>query len=205
MTRWLIIRILWLSGISGHSTVTISAHCHKSVTVLIWPYRLLGIKPERNKPLSLSSHCLQSSNWYQYQCLYMTTEQLHIDQLQNELCLFSVVFNIAMLFQLYHDGDMIYEVRRRKLEPTVLLHQGIFTPPPHTHAPHRHGMRGTGLWWCCKLYTVGKSTVTQLNDIALAWFVPLSPGSPSQCRNQLNYLPTSFSTVTPHVLMWEAQ
>ena len=36
-----------------------------------------------------------------------------------------------------------------------------------------HGMRGTGLWWRCKLYTVGKWIAAQLNVIALTKiFVP---------------------------------
>ena len=30
-----------------------------------------------------------------------------------------------------------------------------------------HGMKGTGLWWCCKLCTVGKWIAAQLNVIAV--------------------------------------
>ena len=33
--------------------------------------------------------------------------------------------------------------------------------------PYRHGMRGTGLWWCHKLYTVGKWITSQLIIIAV--------------------------------------
>ena len=33
--------------------------------------------------------------------------------------------------------------------------------------PHRNGMRGTGLWWRCKLYTLGEWIATQLNGVAV--------------------------------------
>ena len=39
------------------------------------------------------------------------------------VCLFHA---IATLFQLYHGADMIIKMKRRKLEPTHLLTQGIF-------------------------------------------------------------------------------
>ena len=35
-------------------------------------------------------------------------------------------YAIAILFQLYHGGDMMYEMRRRMPEPTFLLTQRIF-------------------------------------------------------------------------------
>ena len=38
-------------------------------------------------------------------------------------------YAIATVFQLHHRGDMMYEIRRRKLEPTLLLTQGILNPP----------------------------------------------------------------------------
>ena len=41
---------------------------------------------------------------------------------------------IATVFQLLLDGDMIYEMRRWKREPTLLLTQGIF------NLPHNIGM-----------------------------------------------------------------
>ena len=58
-------------------------------------------------------------------------------------------------------------------EPTLLPTQGIFKPP----TPYRHGMtmRGTGLWWCSKLYTMRKWIPAQLNVMAVTGFVPLSP------------------------------
>ena len=46
-------------------------------------------------------------------------------------------YALATVFQLHHGGDMIYEGRRRKPDPTLLLIQGII--------PYRHDMRGTGL------------------------------------------------------------
>ena len=35
-------------------------------------------------------------------------------------------YTIATIFQLYHGGDMMYEMRRRKPEPTLLPTRGIF-------------------------------------------------------------------------------
>ena len=55
-------------------------------------------------------------------------------------------YAIATLIQLYHSGDMIYELKRRKPEPTLSPRD----PEPPT--PYKHTMRGTGLWWCCKYY-----------------------------------------------------
>ena len=40
-------------------------------------------------------------------------------------------YAIATVFQLHHGGDMMYEMRRRKPVPTVLLTQGIFNLPHH--------------------------------------------------------------------------
>ena len=37
----------------------------------------------------------------------------------------------ATIFQLYHGGDMMYEIRRRNPEPTQLLTQGNFNLPQH--------------------------------------------------------------------------
>ena len=42
----------------------------------------------------------------------------------------------------------------------------------------------------CKLYTARKWIAAQLNVMAVTGFVPLSPGWPTQCFNQLSYLPT---------------
>ena len=44
-----------------------------------------------------------------------------------EVCL--LFCTIATIFQLYHDGDMMYEMRTRKPEPTLLQTQGIFNLP----------------------------------------------------------------------------
>ena len=35
------------------------------------------------------------------------------------------------MFQLYHGNDMMYEMRRRKPEPTILLTPGIFNFQHH--------------------------------------------------------------------------
>ena len=42
-----------------------------------------------------------------------------------------VVYTIATVFQLCHGADMMYEMRRRKFEPTPLPIQGIFNLPHH--------------------------------------------------------------------------
>ena len=44
------------------------------------------------------------------------------------VCLF---YSIATTFEPYHDGDMMYEMRRRKPKPTLLPTQGIFNLPYH--------------------------------------------------------------------------
>ena len=46
------------------------------------------------------------------------------------MCLL-LLYAIAMLFQLYHGGDMMYKMRRIKPEPTLLLHEGIINLPHH--------------------------------------------------------------------------
>ena len=43
---------------------------------------------------------------------------------------FLLFYAIATAFQLYHGGDMMYEIRR-KLEPTRLQTQWIFNLPHH--------------------------------------------------------------------------
>ena len=42
-----------------------------------------------------------------------------------------VVYAIATVFQLYNGSDMMYEMRRRKLEPTLLPTQEILNLPHH--------------------------------------------------------------------------
>ena len=47
-------------------------------------------------------------------------------------CLFFVLFYaITAVFQLYHGGDMMYEMRRGKPEPMLLPTRGIFNLPHH--------------------------------------------------------------------------
>ena len=80
---------------------------------------------------------------------------------------------------------MMYEIRRKKTEPTLLPNKGIF------NLPHHIGLiwEGTGLWWCCKSYTAGKWIAAQLNVMANAGFILLSSGLATQHFNQLSYLP----------------
>ena len=47
---------------------------------------------------------------------------------QARVCLFNA---IATVFQLYHDGVLMYEMRRRKPESTLLLTQELFNPRHH--------------------------------------------------------------------------
>ena len=42
-----------------------------------------------------------------------------------------LLYNIATVFQLYHGSDMMYEMRRRKPEPTLLLTEAIFNLQHH--------------------------------------------------------------------------
>ena len=44
------------------------------------------------------------------------------------VCLF---YAIATLFQLYHGGDIMHEMRMRKPEPRLIPTQGIFNFPHH--------------------------------------------------------------------------
>ena len=46
------------------------------------------------------------------------------------VCLF-LFYAIATVFLVYHGSDMMYEMRRRKPVPTLLLTQGIFNLPHH--------------------------------------------------------------------------
>ena len=41
---------------------------------------------------------------------------------------------------------------------------------------YKHGMKGTGLWWHCKLYTVGKRIAAQQNVIAVTGTYPCPKG-----------------------------
>ena len=52
---------------------------------------------------------------------------------QWQVCLL-LFYAIGTVFQLYHGGDMMCEIRRRKPEPTLLLTQGI------VNLPHDIGM-----------------------------------------------------------------
>ena len=73
---------------------------------------------------------------------------------------------------------MMYEMRKKKPDPTLLLTQGIFI-----------GMVSEELafdW----LYVITAGKWNCLNVMALTGFVLLLPGPPTQCLNQLSYLAT---------------
>ena len=52
-------------------------------------------------------------------------------------------YTIATVFQLYHSGDIMYEMRREKPEPMFLPTQWSCKVKPPTS--YRHGMSGIAL------------------------------------------------------------
>ena len=82
---------------------------------------------------------------------------------------------------------MMYDMRRRKLEPTLWPSQGIF---------NLLGMVWEELAFNDAVsYTQWEKWIAaQLNIMAVIGCVPLSPESPSQCLNQLSNLTSSFNT-----------
>ena len=88
-------------------------------------------------------------------------------------------------------------MRRRKSEPTLLPTRGICDLPHHIG----DGMRGTGRWWCCKLYTAGKWTAAQLYVMAVTGFItrvtkPTELSSHTQHYKGLRWLWTGTSRNT---------
>ena len=73
------------------------------------------------KTVHLGIHEAYINNWF----VTMATDVIMISWKEDLLCLL-LFYAIAILFQLYHGDDMMYEVRRRKFEPTILPTQGIF-------------------------------------------------------------------------------
>ena len=47
------------------------------------------------------------------------------------MAILSVYYAVATVFQVYHGSDMMYEMKRRRPEPTLLLTEGIFNLPHH--------------------------------------------------------------------------
>ena len=78
-----------------------------------------------------------SADYHNITCVHAITQIIH--HIYDK---YPVVEMMQMGFQLYHSSDMMYELRRREPEPTLLPTQGILNPLQ----PYRHGMRGTGLW-----------------------------------------------------------
>ena len=79
----------------------------------------------------------------------------------------------------------MYELRRIKPEPTLSPTHKIFK------LPHQISMVWEELavsWWRCKLYTVEKWIIAQLNAMAGTRFIPPITRV-TQCLNQLSYLP----------------
>ena len=60
---------------------------------------------------------------------------LHPDNIYaNNRILCLLFYGIATVFQLYYGGNLMYKMRGRKTEPTILLSQGI------VNLPHNMGM-----------------------------------------------------------------
>ena len=91
-------------------------------------------------------------------------------------------YGIATVFQLYHGGDMKYETRRRKPEPTDLLTQGIFS------LPHLISMIWEELAFDDTVSHTqrGEWITAQLYVIAMIRIHTLSPGSHTPRSNRLS-------------------
>ena len=63
-------------------------------------------------------------------CTGRRTGEVIMDEWANWLDGFVLLlfYTIVAIFQLYHGGDMVYEMRRRKTEPTLLLTQVFYLP-----------------------------------------------------------------------------
>ena len=59
----------------------------------------------------------------------MISFMVGLDMVAESDCVLLLCYAIATIFQLYHSSDMMYEVRMRKPEPTLLPTQWIFNLP----------------------------------------------------------------------------
>ena len=114
---------------------------------------------------------LSALGWTIYDC--PGWHQQSVQPLVYHLLLF---YTIATVFQLYHSGDMMYEMRRRKPEPTLLVTQWIF------NLPHHIGMKGASIVrWKYKIVPKPK-TLVQIRTYA-SWYCCCIGEIPSQfCR-----------------------
>ena len=85
---------------------------------------------------------------------------------------------------------MMYDLRRRKPEPTLLLTQWIFNDPYHTgivceEPGFDDAVSYTHREMDCSIATCHGGD-TSLRPVL---HVPMSAGLPTQCFNQLSYLP----------------
>ena len=123
-------------------------------------------------------------------------------------------YAIAIVFQLYHGGDVMYEMRRRKGKSTLYQLKGSLTS-----TPYRHGIRVTGLWWHCKSYTVAAWIAAQLDVMAvtgihtpcpqghlhstLFWAISPTSATGSMIRypTQSHYPDTELTSHCPKIVM----
>ena len=92
---------------------------------------------------------------------------------------------LGTVIQSYHGGDMRWEGETQAYTST-------YTRDPYPPTPYRRGMRGTGLWWCCKLYTVGKWIAAHLSVMAMTRIRTPVP--------RVTYFALYLTELTPHPL-----
>ena len=63
------------------------------------------------------------------QCIQFCSAYIYYSMLSSVW--FLLFYAIATVIQLYHDGGIMYELRRGKSEPTLLPTQGIINLPHH--------------------------------------------------------------------------
>ena len=110
---------------------------------------------------------MRHANLYSHNELYNTYICWYV------VCLL-LFYAIATVFQIYHGGDMMYEMRKGKPDPTLLLTQGIFNLPHHIGRYER-------TWpliyiWFCWCYLDTDATLEHLSPHRReCWSNPIEP------------------------------
>ena len=133
--------------------------------------------------------------WYWKQWSVYCDPNVILETMQYLLCLF-VSFVVTASYQQYFSFILAVIWCMKwgdEPEPTLLAIQVNFNSPYHI------GMAWEELTFADAVtYTQRQNGLqhVQLIITAVARFVPVSPGSPTQCLNQLSHLPTPMSTVS---------
>ena len=90
-----------------------------------------GLEPCPSKTNDLEICIFRDLIWHNFNILGQGLICQHQGYVINMLLLVCCCLAIAKLFQLYHGDDMMYDIRRRPPDPTVLLTQGMFNLPHH--------------------------------------------------------------------------